>query len=262
MKCDDASPAPSSWSLRSQQAAAFLVLFALWEALPRARIIDPVFVPPLSVVLATTAHEWRSGLLSRHALVSLCRAWSGLACGALVGVPAGFLLGGWFANAERFVDLPFRFLQQANPVVLFHVIVLFLGIGEAPKIFIVGWLCTWPMLFGTIAAINSIDPQMVRIARAFGCSRMGVFWHVVMPATAPAMFASMRIAAGQSFVMLVAAEMMGTSSGLGWYVVQCQESFDSARIFAGVFVLTLFALVTDALVGLVARLVTPVADNP
>jgi ABC-type nitrate/sulfonate/bicarbonate transport system permease component len=167
----------------------------------------------------------------------------------------------YFAR-RRFFDRPFRLLQQANPLVVFHVIVLFLGVGEAPKIFIVGWLCTWPMLIGSITAIKTIDSHTVHIARAFGCSRMGVFWHVVVPATAPAMFASMRIAAGQAFVRLVAAETMGTSSGLGWYVVQCQESFDFTPSIAGILVLRVFALATGTKVGQVARLASPATDNP
>jgi NitT/TauT family transport system permease protein len=146
---------------------------------------------------------------------------------------------------------------QANPLVLFHIIILFLGIGEAPKTFIIGWLCLWPVTFSAINGIQNVDPLVLKAARSFGVGRGRLFVSVILPFAAPAIFAGLRLAAGYAFIMLVAAEMMGASSGLGWLVLSAQESYYVTRIFAGATVITCFALVADGVLKWIEKRIVP-----
>ena len=129
----------------------------------------------------------------------------------------------------------------------------FLGIGESAKTFIIAWLCVWPITFSTITGIRTVDSSLLKAARSLGLGRWQLFIRVVLPSAAPSIFTGLRLAAGYAFIMLVASEMMGGSNGLGWLIVQSQESYNVTRIFAGATMLTAMAVVTDALLVLLEK---------
>jgi NitT/TauT family transport system permease protein len=241
--------------LRAQLLLAGAVL-ALWELLPRLGWIDPVFIPPPSRVVEALVHLWSLGVLGEHTRLSLGRALGGFGVAVVIGPLLGLALGGWFPRLRQALEPLMEFFSQANPVVLFHVVLLFLGIGESAKVFLIAWLCIWPIAFASIAGVTSVDPELLRAARAFCLSRPALFVRVVVPAALPSIFTALRLAAGQSFIMLIAAEMMGASSGLGWLVVQSQESYHAPRIFAAAALISGLALVTDRILLLLeARLI-------
>ncbi|WP_243375224.1 ABC transporter permease [Geotalea sp. SG265] len=240
-------------SLIVKRIIAVGIALSAWELLPRLGIIDPLFIPPLSQVVVTINGLLESGELPTHTLISLQRAFSGLTAAVLVGIPLGLLLGGWFPRLQQGVEPLMELFAQANPVILAHIIIFFLGIGEGAKIFIIGWLCIWPITFSTIAGIRDVEAQLVKAARSFGLGRGSLFFRIVLPAAAPAIFTGLRLSAGYAFIMLIASEMMGASSGLGWLVVQSQESYHVQRIFAGAVVITALAVITDLLLKLLER---------
>jgi NitT/TauT family transport system permease protein len=185
--------------------------------------------------------------------VSLVRALSGLLAALLVGLPLGLLLGGWFPRIQTATEPLMELFAQANPVILAHIIIFFLGIGQSAKIFIIAWLCIWPITFSTISGIRNVDPTLIKSARSLGLGRFRLFVSVVLPSAAASIFTGLRLAAGYAYIMLIASEMMGASSGLGFLVVQSQESYNVTRIFAGASVITLLAVVTDQLLKLAER---------
>jgi NitT/TauT family transport system permease protein len=193
-------------------------------------VIPSLFVPPLSQVIRAIADLWSTGELVRNSLISLQRAFIGFAAAVVLGLPLGLLVGGWFPRVQTALEPLMELFAQANPLVLFHIIILFLGIGEAPKTFIIGWLCLWPVTFSAINGIQNVDPLVLKAARSFGVGRGRLFVSVILPFAAPAIFAGLRLAAGYAFIMLVAAEMMGASSGLGWLVLSAQELLRDAHL--------------------------------
>lgn len=233
--------------------AAILLFLALWEILPAAGLVNPLFIPRLSGVVATLCDLFQTGELLMHTGVSLVRAMTGLLAGTTVGLLLGLLLGGWFPRLQQATEPLMELFSQANPVILAHIIIFFLGIGESAKTFIIAWLCIWPVTFSTIAGIRNVDGSLLKAARSLGLGRWQLFCRVILPSAAPSIFTGLRLSAGYAFLMLVAAEMMGASSGLGWFVVQSQESYHVLRIFAGTTVITLLAVVTDALIGIVQQ---------
>jgi len=235
------------------KALAILAFLALWELLPRIGMLNPLFVPPLSSVVTTLRDLYSNGELVKHTLVSLQRAIYGLLAGLLVGLPLGLLLGGWFPRIQQATEPLMELFAQANPVILAHIIIFFLGIGQSARIFIIGWLCIWPITFSTITGIRTVDKTLLKQARSFGLGRWRLFLRVILPAAAPSVFTGLRLATGYAFIMLIAAEMMGASDGLGWFVVQSQESYHITRIFAGATVITFLAVLSDALLRLVEK---------
>ena len=237
-------------SITIRRIILLAVALLAWETLPRAEVVDPLFIPPLSGVLTTLVELAGGGELATHTLVSMQRAVLGLAAGALLGLPLGLMLGGWFPRLQTALEPLMELFAQANPLILFHVIILFLGVGEVAKTFIIAWLCLWPITFSTITGIRTVDRSLLKAARSFGLGRCRLFIRVIIPASLPSIFTGFRLSAGYAFIMLIAAEMMGASSGLGWLVIQAQESYHVTRIFAGAFVITLLAIGTDWLLKL------------
>jgi NitT/TauT family transport system permease protein len=204
-------------------------------------------------VLGAINDLYQNGDLLMHARLSLGRAYLGLLAAAAIGLPLGLLLGGWFPRIQTATEPLMELFAQANPVILAHIIIFFIGIGEAAKTFIIGWLCVWPITFSTISGIRTVDSSLLKAARSLGLGRFQLFTRVVLPSAAPSIFTGLRLAAGYAFIMLVASEMMGGSNGIGWLIVQSQENYNISRIFAGAAILTTMAVVTDALLKLLEK---------
>jgi NitT/TauT family transport system permease protein len=171
----------------------------------------------------------------------------------ILGSSLGLLIGGAWPRLAEALEPLVELFAQANPVVLFHVVLLFFGIGESAKVFVIAWMCTWPIMFSAIGGVRQVDPELVRATKSFGIGGFALCVKCLVPAALPSILTGMRLSGGYAFIMLVATEMMGTSSGLGWYVVQSQESYHSGRIFAGATLITILALVLDQILKLLEK---------
>ncbi len=232
------APALKKWGI-------ILLFLSLWELLPLSGLIDPLFLPRFSEVILTILELCRSGELQHHTRISLMRAFTALFAAVIIGMPLGLILGGWFPRLQQATKPLMELFAAANPVILAHIIIFFLGIGESAKTFIIAWLCIWPIVFSTISGIRTVDDSLLKAAGSLGLGRWRLFVMVILPSAAPSLFTGLRLAAGYAFIMLIAAEMMGGGSGLGWFVLQSQENYHVLRIFAGATVITFFAVLTD-----------------
>jgi NitT/TauT family transport system permease protein len=226
-----------------------ILLFVLvWELVARIGLLNAMFVPPPSKVLVTTWHLLIAGPLIQHILISLARSMTGFLVAAVVAIPLGFIMGGWFKNVQAALEPLFEIAAQANPFILFHVIILFFGIGEVTKITIIAWICIWPVLFNTANGMRNVDAVLLKTALSFGLSKWTIFYKIILPSAAPAIFTGLRLSAGYSFFLLIVAEMMGSSSGLGWFVLYSQENYNIEWIFSGAIMIGLLGLLIDLLI--------------
>lgn len=226
----------------------FLVIFifiAIWEIVSRLGIVNPLFIPPFTSVILTLKDMFIWGNLIVSIAISVERALAGFAISIVVGISLGFLLGGWFSKLDLMAEPVIEIFSQVNPFILFHVLILFSGIGEIPKIAIIAWTCTWPIMFNTIYGIKHMNSLILKAARGFGLGRWKFFYKVVMPSILPSVFVGIRISGGYSFFMLVAAEMMGSSSGLGWLILNNQENYAIKNIFAIAIIIAFLGLLMD-----------------
>ncbi|MBP2636241.1 MAG: ssuC 2 [Firmicutes bacterium] len=228
--------------------SGIVTFFALWEILPRIGVVDALFIPPLSVVLQTLWQLTAGGALFLHIAASLQRTLIGLALAVGTGLPLGFLLGGVYPALARQLRPLLRMLGQINGFSLFPIFILFFGIGEGAKVSIIFWSSVWPILFTTIAGIKQIDPLFIKSARSMGASRATIFWKVILPGAAPVIFTGVRTGATHAFLMLMAAEVIGASAGLGWLIHNSAMNSVIPRLFAGVISIALLgAAITYAL---------------
>lgn len=232
--------------------AAFLLL---WEAVPRLGIVSQAYLSPPSQVAEAIWQLLASGALAKHLAASLQRSLYGLALAIGLGVTLGLLMG-WFALFETVVDPILQLFRQTSAFALFPVFILFLGIGELSKVALIFWASFWPVLLSTISGVRQVDPLLIHSARSMGASRAFVFRKVVLPAAAPSIFTGIRLAGTYCVTALVAAEMIGAHSGLGFLTLNAQEVFQIPTMYAGILLLALLGLAMNYALALVERRLT------
>jgi NitT/TauT family transport system permease protein len=233
---------------------SILLFFGVWELLPKAGGLLETFIAPPSVVVGTLRDLLETDEIWGHIGVSLGRAASGFIVAATIAIPLGFLLGSSFRTFERLVNPPLRFLGQVNPFSLFPLFILLFGIGELSKGAMIFWVCLWPILFNTINGVKGIDPLLVKSARSMGTGIVTLFFKVILPAAAPGIFNGLKMGSGTAFFMLIAAEMIGASRGLGWLVWNAQTNFQIPQMFAATVVISVLGLLLQNLFVLLERL--------
>jgi NitT/TauT family transport system permease protein len=228
---------------------SIIAFFILWEVAPRVNLVPDTFISPLSLVISTLWDLLATGVLLPHIGVSLFRAICGLVLATVVGIPLGFLLSGWFRLFERIMSPVLRLLTEVNPFSLFPVFIVLFGIGEVSKIMMIFWVCLWPILLNTITGIQNVDGLLIKSARSLGVTGRQLFFKVILPAASPNIFHGLRTGAGVAFFMLIAAEMIGASSGLGWLVLNAQITYQIPKLFAATVMISALGLTLNYLFG-------------
>ena len=164
----------------------------------------------------------RSGVLIRHAAASLLRVATGLAIAVLLAVPLGVLLG-LNRRLEFTTSAVFQFIRMISPLSWMPIAVMVLGVGDAPVFFLLAVAALWPILLTIISAVRNINPLYIKVARSFAAEPFEIVSRVVLPAIRPNLLASVRVAVGLIWVVLVPAEMLGVSSGLGYLILDCRD---------------------------------------
>ncbi|WP_039656809.1 ABC transporter permease [Clostridium tyrobutyricum] len=246
-----------------RRSIALIVFFALWEIAPNIGLINKQFIPPISDILVYLVQMAVDGDLFVHVGASLTRALEGFALAVLVGVPLGFLLGGWFKKFEEILDPLLQVFAKVNPFTLFPIFILFFGIGEVSKVAIIFWVALWPVLFQTINGIKNIDPLLIKGARVMATPKFTLFYKVVLPGAAPLIFAGLKSAVGTAFLMLVAAEMIGASKGLGWLILNAENNYNIVRLYSAAITIAALGLLVSKLLTVLEHLViTWKEDSP
>jgi NitT/TauT family transport system permease protein len=216
--------------------------FVAWEVAPRTGLVDRTFLPPFSEILADGARLVGNGQLLTHVEASLARALIGLAVAIALGIPLGLAIG-WYGRLAELVTPLLELFRNTAALALLPVFILLLGIGEASKAALVVYSCLWPILLNTISGVHGVDPLLIKAARAMGLSPVRLFWKVILPAAVPTIFVGIRLAGAYSLVVLVAAEMIGAKSGLGYLIIYSQYNFQIQDMYVGILTITIIGLV-------------------
>lgn len=229
-----------------------LAFIAIWEALPQLGLVNPGYLSPPSAVLAAVVDLASSGDLVKHLQASLLRSFAGLLLAIACGVSLGLAMG-WFARVESVLDPLLQFFRQTSALALFPVFILFLGIGELSKIAIIFWASFWPILLSTISGVKQVDGLLINSALSMGANRWFLFTKIVLPAASPSIFTGIRLAGAYCITALVAAEMIGAHSGLGFLTLNSQEVFQIPSMYAGILLLAVVGLLLNFLLALLER---------
>ena len=239
----------------SQGIPLVLVFFAIWELLPRLGIINQLFLPTFSTTLKTLIDLTLSGQLLLHSLISLQRAAAGFGLALLTAVPFGFLMG-HYRQFERYTDLLVQGLRNVSTFALLPIFLLLLGLGESSKIAIIFYAASWQILMNTISGVKSVDPIYIKAARSLGVSDFELFTKVILPASIPSIVIGARLGAKIALMVVIAAEMIGAKSGLGFFIQNAEFNFLVPEMYAGILALALVGLAVNYLLVWVEKKTT------
>lgn len=233
----------------SRGFAGLLALALIWEVAPRLGLVDSYFIPPLHVVLT----EWWSMLLDgelwKHVRASLVRSVVGFGLAIAVAIPLGAAIA-WYRPVREFSTPVLEIFRNTAALALLPVFMLVLGIGETSKIAIVLYACFFPILLSTVTGVANVDSQLLRSAQVLGLSPLSTFRKVVFPAAIPTIFTGVRISGAAAILVLIAAEMIGATAGLGFLINYAQYNFLIPKMYAAI--ITTSAIGVAVNYGLVA----------
>jgi NitT/TauT family transport system permease protein len=231
-----------------------LVLLALvWEFAPRAGLVDAHFVSPLHEVLKAWWAMAKDGSMWHQTQASLRRIGTGFGLAIVVGVPLGTAIA-WYRPVREITTPVLEIFRNTAPLAILPVFMLVLGIGETSKDAIVCYACLFPIVLNTISGVSGVDRQLLKTARVLGLSPLRTFTQVVLPASLPTIFTGIRIAGATSVLVLIAAEMVGATAGLGYFINYAQMNYQIPQMYAAILTTTVVGLVVNyVLVGLERR---------
>jgi NitT/TauT family transport system permease protein len=223
---------------------SIITFVVFWEITGRFGIINPRYFPPFTKVVLSLFDLAKTGDLYKHVSISLQRALTGYTMGLCFSIPLGIAIG-MFRRFEQFINPLLQLFRNLSVFSLLPVFILLFGIGETSKIAVIFWAVLWNVLLNTVAGVKNVDITLIKGARAMGTGRLRLFATVILPGALPHIFSGMRISATTSIIVLIAAEMLGASRGLGFALHFYEANMMIPRMYSIIIVMAVLGLVLN-----------------
>lgn len=230
---------------------SFAALFLAWH-FASTLLVKSILFPTPYRVLVKALEMIANGTLIENVFASLKRIGIGFVLGSALAVPIGLTMGS-FTVARKLIEPWTEFLRFIPSVALITIAVIWFGIGEEGKIFLIMYTTVFIVIINTAAGVAAIPRNMIRAARSLGATRWQVYFFVALPATVPFILTGMRLAMANSFTTVVAAEMISAPSGLGVMLWNGRLFMLVEEIFVSLVTLGLLGFTADRLFRLAIR---------
>lgn len=227
-----------------------VALVATWWVLSADS--ESLFFPPLQDIVGEVRRVFLSAEAEQNLLPSLGHLFAGFALASVAGVLLGVLLGvnRWVRAA---VEPLVHFLRALPPPALLPFAIIAFGIGSTMKIWVIAFTAFFPVLLNTMDGVRGRDPMTLDVARAYRVPRGVRFTSIVLPAAMPQIFAGLRVGLQTSLLLMVVSELVASTGGIGFVILQSQQLFATSTMWAGIVVLGVLGYVLNALFGLAER---------
>jgi sulfonate transport system permease protein len=241
------------WTDQLTQWALPIAIVVIWEALSLAGLIPLRVLPAPTAVLAAGWKLLLSGDLVRNIWVSFWRAIVGFAIGGSIGFALG-LANGLSRRSERIFDSTLQMIRNIPHLALIPLVILWFGIDEEAKIFLVALGVFFPIYINTLHGIRTVDPQLIEMGRVYGMSVTSLFWRVILPGALPSIFVGLRFALGIMWLTLIVAETIAASSGIGYMAMQAREFLLVDVVVLSILIYALLGKLADSTARLLERI--------
>lgn len=220
------------------------IVLIIWSL--AASLSDPQFLPGPIAVWQGALDLTQDGSLFLYMWVSFLRVISGWLLGNIVAIPIGLLIGR-IPVLRALVDPIINFVRFIPPLAFITLFMLWFGIGEQSKIFLIMYATFFIVTINTITGVQAVEDDKIRSARSMGASETQIMFHVIIPATLPYIFTGAKLAMGSSFMAIVGAEMVAANEGIGYMIWNARLYFKTDWIFVGLVILGLMGFIMDRL---------------
>jgi ABC-type nitrate/sulfonate/bicarbonate transport system permease component len=240
-------------ALRLSMIVAFIVVWQLVTS-----VIDSFFFPTVTEIAGSFWDIWVAGPeagqnLSGQFVPSLLRLLGGLGLAAVAGIAGGVAIGR-SRTVREYVEPLTEFLRAIPPPALIPLFLVLLGIGDSMKVLMIAFGVVWPILLNTIDGVQSVEQLYLDTGRVYGVTRSERLVRIVLPAAAPKIFAGLRVSLSIAVILMVISEMVATTNGLGFQIIQAQRSFKVLDMWAGIVLLGVLGyLLNTALLAVEGR---------
>ncbi|WP_341679180.1 aliphatic sulfonate ABC transporter permease SsuC [Niveibacterium sp. SC-1] len=221
-----------------------LLLLTLWQLSSSLGWLSSRILPSPWHVATATAGLVASGELFTHLRVSAIRALTGFAIGGGIGLVLGLATGSW-RQAELLLDSTLQMLRNIPPLALIPLVILWFGIEESAKLFLVALGVFFPVYLNTYHGIRSVDPALVEMGKSYGLSRWGLYRHVILPGALPNILVGVRFALGFMWVILIVAETISASTGIGYMTMNAREFLQTDVVLVGILLYAALGKLAD-----------------
>jgi len=228
---------------------ALLVVIALWQLAAGTSLVNPLFLPAPSAIARAIFKLALSGALWQHLSYSIMRIGVGWVLGTSAGVIVGFAIG--LSALARSVGITFiSALFPIPKIALLPLLILWLGIGEEPKIATIALGVFFSTAISVYSGVDNVPRNLIRMAQSFNVPFPAIVRRVIWPGALPSILAGFRITASVALLLVVSAEMIGAEYGIGAFVLQAGNLMQTDQLLAGVVILSLFGLAVGKLINL------------
>ena len=246
-------------SLRISTSVIIGLVF-VWWLVTQAGWIKPLFLPSPQAVVEAFVEVLRNGFtgssLWEHTWISTARVFGAFALACVIGVPLGIAMG-MSPTARGIFDPPIEFYRPIPPLAYLPLMIIWFGIDETSKVLLIFLSVFAPVALGARAGVKSAAIEQIHAAYSFGATRWQVIRQVILPSAMPEIITAMRIGIGFGWTTLVAAEMVASTSGLGYMVLSASKFLQTATVIMGIVVIAAIAYAFDHLMRFVERRVVP-----
>lgn len=221
-----------------------LLLLAAWEAAPAAGLVSPRLLPPVHAVLLAGWRLLRSGELVRDVAVSSGRALLGFALGGTLALALG-LVAGISRLAEDLVDPMMQMVRMVPHLALVPLVILWFGIDEGAKVFLVAFGVFFPIYYNTYHGIRTLDPGLLEMARVHGLRGPALLRAVILPGALPSILVGVRYGLGIMWLTLIVAETIAASSGIGYMTMNAREFMQTDVVLLGILLYSALGTLID-----------------
>lgn len=236
---------------------AVAVVLIAWFIAGELRLVDPLFLPGPIEVLATAQQLFEEGYrqvsLWQHILVSVARALFAFFIATLIGIPIGLMMG-TSPTFNAVLDPFVQFIRPIPKLALIPLVVVWFGIGELSKFLLIFLATFLTVVVGASAAVMSVPEGRIRAAQSLGANQRQLFCHIILPSALPELFTGVRVGIGIGWTTLIAAEMIASSSGLGWMVINASSYLRTDVVMLGILLLGTIGYLLDLVLVTTQRL--------
>lgn len=230
------------------------ILIIIWQILFTVSNYDAALFPSPKMAFDALVEMIENGKLFENISTSMYRFAAGYLTSVTVAVLLGLILGR-LPKVFQYVNPALQLLRPISPTAWMPFIVLLFGIGDVPAVVIIFIAAFFPVLLSTVAAVGNIDPIYLKVSKNFGISQPALTWKVIFPAAFPQIANGIHLALGTAWIFLVAGEMVGAQSGLGYQIIDARNNIRADILLATILVIGIIGILLDGLLKLIEKLI-------